>query len=189
MTSEDYLTNPKFANGINSDKFHSNCYKQIATDTPYPRVVFATTEGYINLIRECLRIMPEPFHFTYVLIRPINGLSIGRYCTVEPLSRKEMSEFLDEYGHFLEHDARHHIYFSSDDPGTFLVYDHHDIIYAYGRQEVFLNHLRNKNYLEAEPQIENPHYHGFNHDHRVDERQLIASRQWTIYDLEPIDDP
>lgn len=188
MSELDTDRNPKFANGMDSDKFHSNCYKQVAIDTPYPRVVFATKDGYIKLIKECLRIMPEPFSVMYVLIRPIVGVDVGRYMSEEPFSRKEMDAFLDEYGHFFEHDGRHHIYFISDDPGTFLVYDHHDMIYAYGQQENFLNLLRNKNYLEEEPIVENPHYHGFNHDHRVDERHLLASREWTRYDLERADD-
>ncbi|MCW5821286.1 MAG: hypothetical protein KIT34_00695 [Cyanobacteria bacterium TGS_CYA1] len=185
---DSQFENPKFANTLEANQFHGNCYKQVAADTPYPRVVFATKDGYINLIKECLRIMPEPFHVMYVLIRPMQGIPGGRYLSDEPFSRKEMDLFLNEYGSFFENDGRHHVYFISDDPETFLVYDHHNMIYAYGQQENFLNLLRNKNYSEEEPEVKNPHYHGFNHNHVVDERNLIASRDWTRHDLTDMDD-
>ena len=84
------------------------------------------------------------------MIRPIEGIDVARYMSKVPLSCKEMDLFLDEYGDFFEHDGRHHNYFISDEPGTFLVFDHYNLVCAYGQQEIFLNLLRNKNYLNEE---------------------------------------
>ncbi len=188
MSEVEEVINPKFGH-MTEAYFYGNCFKQIAVDTPYPKVLFATDDGYINLIRECLEIMPEPFNVMYLLIRSMNNIEGGRYCTDKPMSLTELNAFLDKFGEFLEGCGRHHIWFISDDPDTFLVYDHHNMIFAYGQQESFLNLLRSKNYKEHEPTIPFPHYHGFNDTFGLDERDVLASREWVRYDLEPDDDP
>lgn len=189
MTEQFKERQPKFGS-MHEAYFHGNCFKKVAVETDYPRVYFATDDGYISLIRQCLEFMPAPFHVMYVLIRNISGNeNIGRYYTETQMSRKELNSFLDQFGEFFEGDGRHNIWFISNEPKTFIVYDHHNVMFAYGEQEQFLRLLRSKNYIEKEPDIPNPHYHAYNYDYGIDETDVLNSREWIRYDLEPDDDP
>ncbi len=80
---------------------------------------------------DLLEVSPEPFCILYVLTIPRSEERPGRYESA-PVSREEARQFLSRFREFFENDARHHIWIKSIDGPDLLVYDKHNVIYAYG---------------------------------------------------------
>ena len=53
------------------------------------------------------------------------------------MERREAEDFLRGFSRFLESDGRHHLWISSVPDGATLVYDGHNILYAYGPLELY----------------------------------------------------
>jgi hypothetical protein len=101
----------------------------------------------------------EPFFFLYVLVIYRGGGETGRYQSDE-LSREELDNLFARYGEFWDRDGRHSIWLrSQQDDGT-LVYDRHNLIYAYGPIERFKLVLESVGYTKT-PEVSL----GFEHKH------------------------
>ena len=97
------------------------------------RLVIAPAGDQVDVMRALCEEWPGDYFLLYVLLVPRLGTrEPGRYQSPAPLSFERISEFCDRFRAFLQTDGRHHFWIGSCMESGLLVYDHHDVIYAYG---------------------------------------------------------
>ena len=100
-----------------------------------PRLCVGASFHGTALLRELTLTLTEPFLLLYVLVVPRVQSDAGRYQSDE-LSRSELDAFIEQFGTFWDGDGRHNIWIRSADGGM-LVYDRHNLIFAYGPLQRF----------------------------------------------------
>jgi hypothetical protein len=97
------------------------------------------------------RTLKEPFFLLYVLVIFRGGGTEGRYQS-EELSHKELEEMFTRYSEFWDSDGRHSVWLRSAADDATLIYDRHNLIYAYGPLERFELVLETGGY-DAAPEV------------------------------------
>ncbi len=105
------------------------------------------------------------------------------------LDFEELQRFVMPYQSFLEGDARHHLWIHSPNSGATLVYDKHNLIYAYGPIEEFISKLKEMGLQEGEFELPFPHYHNYFSEYDSFEKQIIGNHKWKRTPIVPgVDD-
>jgi len=154
-----------------------------------PRLVIAPASSQVHLVRRLLDSMPGPWWLLYVLVAPRGGGHAGRYQSPQPGTREEIEEFLSEFQSFLETDGRHHLWIASSATPDLLVYDRHNLIYAYGSLDDRKPILA-QNGLEEAASIypPDPHTHYYHEIFDGEERKILAFLPWIFTPLRPQDE-
>jgi hypothetical protein len=143
------------------------------------RLAIGPSQGHITLFRDLSSVMKEPFGILYVLVVPRGDGEPGRYQSPTPLSRQEVLTFLNRFGDFLESDGRHHLWLQSVGESDLLVYDRHNIIYAYGALDGFAKILSTKAMMRTEKiRVPDPHVHCYREEYDSDCRDLLEYWEW-----------
>ncbi len=161
-------------------------------DNGTDRICFTTANGQVNLLVALSNAMAEPFYFLYVLLvsRRANH-EPARYHSPE-LSREKLRSFLAYNANFFEQDARHNIWIHSPTDKSTLVYDRHEIGYAYGPIESFKAILINNGSKEVqavEQYTSVPHEHHFHAEFDDEEASVIQTFDWQKSPLREQDQP
>jgi hypothetical protein len=167
--------------------YHPEIYAREETTGPQ-RLVIAPTQHHVQWLRRLSEGWEEGFFLLYVLLHPRSGRQAGRYQSPAPLPREEVERFLMTFGHFLETDGRHHLWLGSTRSEGTLVYDQHNLIYAYGALEGYERRLREGAFHEAPVTLPSPHTHHLHATHDAQEEALFAWWSWTWYPLQPEDE-
>lgn len=128
------------------------------------RLVVAPSSRHVELLVQFATVMNEPYGLLYVLHTQRRGAAeAGRYQSPEPITRGQLVLFLQRFGRLLEGDGRHHFWISAVDNSSLVVYDNHNLVYAYGPLEAFEAILRQNN-LQETPGVAfpEPHVHRYN---------------------------
>jgi len=135
-------------------------------------------------------VMNEPFFVLYVLVIPRNGAAErGRYQGPIPISLEELRAFLREFRKFFENDGRHHLWVGSADKSSLLVYDRHNVVYAYGPVGQFKKVIESSGLCESEViRFPVPHTHHYNAEFDEEERRLLACWPWKVFPLQGTDE-
>jgi hypothetical protein len=143
------------------------------------RMILAPERGHIDLMLECAASWSSTCSVLYVLLLSRLGNETGRYQCPEPLSRDELDRFVNIYRAFLEFDGRHHFWISSVTGIGTLVYDQHNVIYAYGALELYRPILERHGLREV-PQVRFPksHTHEYNEANDVWEERIMNHWNW-----------
>jgi hypothetical protein len=143
------------------------------------RLVIAPSENHLSMIMDLLQVMSDPFGILYVLTVPRGRSEAGRYQTPNPVSRKQTEEFLRKFGSFFENDGRHHVWVASMSNADQLVYDRHNVIYAYGRLEEFQRIALGRGLSKVETvRFPSPHTHNYHAELDFDERNVLQYWDW-----------
>jgi hypothetical protein len=139
------------------------------------------------LIVNLAAALTEPFKILYVLHTPRGGSNWGRYES-PALDRASVLQFFRQFGEFIASDARHDVWLYSGPDDATLVWDRHDLVYAYGPLDAFEKALGGFGYrLVGEVPIPSPHAHNYHTEWDPSERQLVALG-WTATPLRPSDE-
>jgi hypothetical protein len=143
------------------------------------RLVIAPASGHVNLLLKISRPMSEPFSLLYILVSPHGAASEGRYESSHFLSREDLVLFLKRFGPFLESDGRHHFWIRSIAESDLLVYDNHNLIYAYGCLDRFKEILNGEGLVEVpKVVIPYPHTHFLHEEFDGEQDQLLSFCEW-----------
>jgi hypothetical protein len=142
------------------------------------RLIIAPSSGHIELITKLSRVLPEPFGILYVLLVSRTDNEAGRYQCPHPCKRKEMESFLAEFKEYFESDGRHHIWVASIPAAATLVYDQHNVIYAYGPLEQFKQILHHEGLRESKISFPAPHAHNYNSEFDEQEQKVLDYWDW-----------
>jgi len=152
------------------------------------RVIAAPSSGQVALVEALMEELPEPFGLLSVLILARRaGHQVGRYQCPAPMSREEAVAFLHEYQEYFEGDGRHHLWVSSVSLPATIVYDHHDVIYAYGPLDDFQRVLHRRGLERGPVKIPAPHTHQYNADFDLVEDKILAHWSWHWFPLQEQD--
>jgi hypothetical protein len=164
---------PKFASEQNGKWLPHDFGKVYAHEhtSSQPRLRIAASSDGTALLRELTLALAEPFLLLYVLVVPRGQSEPGRYQSGE-LSRAELDALFERFGQFWDSDGRHNVWVRCSDDGM-LVYDRHNLIYAYGPPDRFESVLRDRGYTTAPAvSLDFPHQHSYHQEYDDLEREL-----------------
>ncbi|CAN5518720.1 hypothetical protein BH10ACI1_BH10ACI1_23860 [soil metagenome] len=168
---------------LNVKRFSYSNIWNVEKTSDSERLIIAPSSGQIDLIIELSRILPEPFGILYILTVPRGGNEEGRYQSSAPASRAVMESFLNNFRDFFENDARHHIWIASLPSNAMLVYDKHNVIYAYGEIENFKPILLAKGLTQGDVSFPVPHVHSYNPKFDAEETRILSYAEWKKFPL------
>ncbi len=144
---------------------------EVEQTTEPEHLIIASSAEQIELMLELTKLLSESFGVLYVLTVPHgSGSEPGRYQNVQPSTRTEMETLLKRFRRYFESDARHHLWVTSLPSSALLVYDNHNVIYAYGPLDEFKEVLRASDLTEGQVRFPFPHAHNYNSEFDEDER-------------------
>jgi len=146
-----------------------------------PQLCIASSGNQIDLLETLLEHMPEPMWLLYVLVVPRGEGGNGRYQSTEPQSRQEIQAFLGRFRNYLEADGRHNIWLKSEKGPALLVFDRHNLIYAYGPIDEWAKALLELGWSEVERKaisLPDPHSHHYHAIFDDDAREVLSYMQW-----------
>jgi hypothetical protein len=170
-----------------SHQYHNVFERQRLADRQ-ERLRIGPSRGHVDLMVELVECLPEPLRLLYILIEPHGDRHRpGRYEAASGMSFEETEAFLREFGDFLQSDGRHHLWVASPGHGT-VIYDRHDMLYAYGPLDRFVSVLRANGLHEGPLVIPVPHRHGHHSEFDEAETRLLSRLQWIQSPLRDGDD-
>lgn len=152
------------------------------------RLVIGPSSQQVKLLDALAKTFTAgPYYILYVLLVSHADRSPGRYQSPLFDSHEDLQLFLYTFQEFFENDGRHHVWISTPEAGT-LVYDQHDVIFAYGDLDLMKNVIVEAGFHEEEFWFPSPHRHGFDPRNVDRENELMAYCDWVYFDLQPDDD-
>jgi len=153
------------------------------------RLVVAPSCNHVSVLIELLSAMPGPFWILYLLIVPRSEAKPGRYQAPEPMNADDVKAFLMRFRDTLEGDGRHNLWIASSVSADMLVYDRHNVIYAYGELEAFRFVLGSLHLCAVELiAFPVPHAHRYNERFDRDADQVLQYCQWVYSPLHEADE-
>jgi hypothetical protein len=156
---------------------HPDVWTRERTSGP-ERLAIAPAAKHINILRTLIGLIPEPFHVLYVLVIARGG-EPGRYQSSTPKTKGDVDIFLSTFEEYLEFDARHRLWIKSVSTNDLLVYEHHNLIYAYGELGRISVGLEALGLKEADSiHIPVPHTHKYNQEFDLDRKKILSYWEW-----------
>ncbi len=177
--------------GAGADRGPAHLYPDVVyhdADTgPSGRLIIAAAGGHVALVQNLVSCLQEPLRLLYVLVVPRGDAVLpGRYEAPTELSHAEVFAFFAEFAPFLEHDGRHHLWVGSPGHGT-VVYDRHNLIYAYGPLDCFEHHTAQMRRQPDRPDVPVPHWHAYHPEFDGAEDRLLRRFAWVRSELRQSD--
>lgn len=161
-------------------------HQQISSGT---RLTIGPSASHLDLLVELAATWQnQEYYILYVLLIPHEGIETGRYQSPLIESLEDLQIFLATYERFLESDGRHHIWIASAHGEGQLIYDRHNVIFAYGDLAQYEGVLREKGFSESEVRIPTPHAHHYPPDNLKDLKALLEYFPWHASPLRPGDE-
>lgn len=139
------------------------------------------------VIRRLVSKISAPFLLLYILHTPRGEGESGRYQSSD-LDYAELDAFLTRYGKFLSGDARHDLWIHSPDSNATVVWDRHNMAFAYGPLEQFTQELRSLGFQEGVPEVPAPHQHHYRQEFDTDAGSILSALNWMRTPLRPEDE-
>ncbi|MCP4542989.1 MAG: hypothetical protein GY832_38215, partial [Chloroflexi bacterium] len=147
------------------------------------------TSGQIALLCDLASVFPErKYYFLYVLLLSHADNRKGRYQSPPIESYQDLELFLWTFQTFFEQDGRHHIWVASVASDDLLVYDQHNVIFAYGNIDGFEERLRELGYEEKEFWFPVPHAHTYPAANVHQEQGVLEYYDWHWSELQEGDE-
>ena len=152
------------------------------------RLTIAASINQVELILKLVDTLTPPFFILYVLVVSRLDNERGRYQSPLIETKEELKHFLLEYKQYFETDGRHHLWVCTLDNSGRLIYDQHNVIFAYGQIEKYLTILDKEGFKEKRFSFPDPHAHAFNQINDKFEESILEYWGWSIYPLEDSDE-
>ena len=178
---------------LRGDEWIEHIYGNLIRYERHPewsRVTIAPDGKQIPLMLEIAKSWTGPYGILYVLKLPRLGHNAARYQAPQPCTLADLELFAYTFQEYFEGDGRHHVWFADVPSGCQLVYDNHNLIYSYGRDDEVISLLKSKGFAEGDPQIPCPHAHAYNPEFDAQEDEIMEYFEWIEFPLqEEHDDP
>ena len=172
----------KFAALTESEKWVAHNYGNLCFRQPTSsdeRLVIGPSSEQIETMLGLARAWPtQQFYVLYVLLVPHSGAEPGRYQSPLIESFEDLQVFFYTHKSFLESDARHHIWIGSPSNDGLLVYDQHNVIFAYGDLDCCERILASRGFKQDEFWFPSPHAHSYDATNDPQEEELLRYFPW-----------
>ncbi len=136
-----------------------------------------------SVLRTLLRETSPPYWILYLHLVPRTSDAPGRYQSEAPWGGERLERFLDDYADLLETDGRYDLWIKPVDGPDHLIYDRHEIVYAYGDVDRFQRVLEARGYVPGDVLIPNPHERPYRAANDEAQRRLFDAFEWTHFPL------
>lgn len=160
---------------------HANTFARAQTSGPQ-RLHIGPRGGHRSLMLALAWRMHPRYKVLYVLHTSRTDAALGRYESPD-LGPAELEAFFRRFGDFFAQDARHDVWIGGSAPGELLVWDRHDIVYAYGPLDRFTEVLEEGGFREGWPGPPVPHLHLYNAEWDGAEREVLGAFPWRWSEL------
>jgi hypothetical protein len=176
----------QFVEGEWMEYSHAAVFERRAMKDGTARLEAGVPAGDVAVIRQLTRYMEPPFEILYVLlVSRGKGDLIGRYQS-PPIERAHLDAFLSRYEGYFKSDGRFTLWIYT--PQSMLVWDKHNLLYAYGPVSDFENALRSMGFTPGRLSIPVPHAHNYHPECDADAGAILAHFEWQRSELRPGDD-
>jgi hypothetical protein len=154
------------------------------------RLVIGPSTNHVKLMTDlATELEGHPWFVLYVLLVPRRGNhEQGRYQSPPIETHSELSAFLSAFHSFFESDGRHHVWVGSAAQDGMLVYDQHNVIFAYGPIERYKSILVSRGFRDSEFWFPYGHSHSYLPENDSEEDRLLAEYRWRRTSLQPGDE-
>lgn len=143
------------------------------------RLVIGPSSKHVDMMLSLAQTWPnKQFYILYVLLLSHSGAELGRYQSPLITSFEDLQVFFYTYETFLESDGRHHIWIGSPSNDGLLIYDQHNVIFAYGDLPCYEQILTSLNFSRREFWFPCPHSHGYPPANVQEEEELLRHFPW-----------
>ena len=178
----ELLSEAKFTSYDNHGKESAHDYGRIY-EVDENRLTIAASNNQIELIIRLISTLSSPFYILYVLVVSRVNNERGRYQSPLIETEEELIDFLLGYKPYFENDGRHHVWICTVNNSGRLIYDQHNVIFAYGNTKKYLAILDEDGFKESEITIPSPHAHAYNESNDNFEKSLMEIWDWSIFPL------
>jgi hypothetical protein len=155
---------------------HANTFAREQTTGP-ERVRIGPRGGQRYLFGTLASVLGPPYKLLYVLHTSRTKAPLGRYESPW-LEDEELTAFLDRFGQFITEDARHDLWVLGGGGSGTIVWDRHDLMYAYGPIAPYVTLLEAAGFREGWPSWPVPHAHRYNAEWDQAERDILGAFEW-----------
>jgi hypothetical protein len=142
------------------------------------RVVAGVPHGDTEIFERLVSSLKSPYFLLYILHTPRGEGEAGRYQS-PALSVEQLHSFISKFKPFLSGDARFDIWVHSSTENATLVWERHNILYAYGPIVKFSKVLRSLGFDAGEPEIPAPHAHNYRKELDSYAKELLTVFDWS----------
>lgn len=176
------------ADGNSIDHDYSNRYFRQPCGNAQ-RLVIGASQDNVKLLDQLAKAFTtQRFYVLYVLLVSHAGRKPGRYQLPLIENHEDLQLFLWTFQNFFEGDGRHHVWIGSPDSNDLLVYDQHEVIFAYGDLDNFESILVENGFSVAEFWFPCPHVHSYDPANANAEDELMAYWYWQYFPLQAGDE-
>lgn len=152
------------------------------------RLLIAPSAGHISILIDLATAWNGDYWLLYILMISRCGNEAARYQSPGPVDFDALQSFLYKFGHYLSTDGRHHFWIGSIQNEGMLIYDQHDVIYAYGDLDAYEAKLVQRGLTIASVTFPSPHTHCYNAENDADESRILQHFDWIKSPLRDSDD-
>jgi hypothetical protein len=152
-----------------------------------PRLAATAPGGDPMVLRSLVGCLTPPFILLYVLHTPRGEGEPGRYMSPD-ISQDQFRDFLARFGDYLRNDGRFDLWVRSANDEATVVWDRHNLIWAYGLIERFVTLLRGLGFREGVPGVNFEHEHHYRSSFDRDAKALLEAFDWYRTPLRPEDE-
>lgn len=153
------------------------------------RFTIGPSSSHVDLMLALANTWPtQQFYILYVLLISHSGAQPGRYQSPLIDSFEDLQVFFYTFERFLESDGRHHIWIGSPANDGTLIYDQHNVLFAYGDLARYEAVLRDRGFNKQEFWFPVPHCHNYPSSNATDEDELLSHFDWQHSPLQPGDE-
>ena len=156
---------------------YSNTFQNERTTGP-DRLRIGVEDGQLSWLWKLAFPLSGPFFVLYVLHTTRCGNQLGRYQSPE-VQFDQVNGFMAEFCEFLTNDGRHDLWLLSPGSEATLVWDRHDLIYAYGPLEQFRALLKDGLQQADVDGPPCPHVHRYHPEYDDSERKILRYFRWS----------
>lgn len=166
---------------------YDDIYSHEKTTGP-DRLVIAPKEKHVEILLDLAEVWNSDYWLFYILLVSRWNYKPSRYQSPCSLNFEELKTFLEQYETFLSTDGRHHFWIGSTENEGMLIYDHHDVIYAYGNLDEYETRLDQRGLKVGKVSFPAPHSHCYNQENDECEQKLMNHWEWIQSPLQDGDD-
>ena len=183
-------TLPKFSTpetDADAEFAHPNVFQR-EDEEGWSRLTIGAREGEVGMMLELAKELKGPFVVLYVLVGSRADNEHGRYQSPGPLKLDKVEAFMTCFEDFIEQDGRHHVWIISTMGDGQLIFDNHNMIFAYGNLERYESILKSWGFEEGKVDIPAAHTHHLHEEFDSVETELMESWKWKRMPLAPGDE-
>jgi hypothetical protein len=157
--------------------------KTYEISTTIKHLKIAASRNQVDLLLKLAENLTSPFYILYVLVVSRLDNEHGRYQSPLIETKDKLKDFLTEYKEYFETDGRHHIWICTIDNSGTLIYDQHNVIFAYGQLDTYISILKSEGFKEQEFSFPAPHAHAYNQSNDKFEESILQHWDWNHFPL------